>query len=118
MLSGKLTIKREDRNMVDKLLEAFRKQKKQAEYRGIDFKLEYWEWLQIWQDSGHLEERGCRKGQWVMSRYKDKGAYETGNVRIVRAETNNSEALVLGWAAGGSRRLVVRQNERQVVEEP
>ena len=53
-----------------------------------------------------------------MSRYKDKGAYETGNVRIVRAETNNSEALVLGWAAGGSRRLVVRQNERQVAEEP
>jgi hypothetical protein len=98
--------------MVDKLLKAFREQKKLAELRGIDFKFEYWEWLQIWQDSGHLEERGRRKGQWVMSRYKDKGAYETGNVRIVRAEINNSEAGLLGWAPGGHRRSVARQKRK------
>jgi hypothetical protein len=46
----------------------------------------------IWQDSGHLHERGVHGGEWVMSRPGDIGAYEAGNVKIVHCETNNSEA--------------------------
>ena len=70
----------------------FKQQQSQAKVRGIEWRLEYWEWLQIWQDSGHLEERGTGKGQWVMGRNGDAGAYETGNVKIICVETNNSEA--------------------------
>jgi hypothetical protein len=69
----------------------FHVQKGQAKQRGIPWELEYWEWLQIWQDSGHLEERGCRLGQWVMARNGDEGPYGVGNVKIVRVETNNYE---------------------------
>jgi hypothetical protein len=52
------------------------------------------EWLQIWQDSGHLHERGPRKGQYVMCRYGDKGAYKRGNVRVASVEENIAEWAV------------------------
>jgi hypothetical protein len=78
--------------MSDLLYQRFKEQECAARYRGIPWRLAYWEWLQIWQDSGHLHERGTCKGQWVMSRPGDRGAYEVGNVRIVRCETNNREA--------------------------
>jgi hypothetical protein len=76
----------------DPLAEAFRKQKNRAKGRRVEWKLAYWEWLQIWQDSGHLPDRGTHKGQWCMARRGDQGAYETGNVSIVRVETNNEAA--------------------------
>lgn len=79
--------------MADPLYLKFQRQRCHAKDRGVPWHLAYWEWLQIWQDSGHLEDRGNRKGQWVMSRIGDWGAYEFGNVRIVRAETNNTEAI-------------------------
>ena len=78
--------------MPDPLHYAFRKQKAKARMRGISWKLEYWQWLMIWEDSGHLADRGVHKDQWVMARAGDQGAYEAGNVKIVRCQTNNSEA--------------------------
>jgi hypothetical protein len=63
-----------------------------AKARGIEWQLPYWEWLQIWQDSGHLHERGIHKGQWCMARNGDIGPYAARNVRIVRVEKNNSDA--------------------------
>jgi hypothetical protein len=78
-------------SMPDNLHLAYRLQKRQAGYRGIAWELEYWEWLQIWQDSGHLHERGTRKGEWCMSRPGDKGPYAAHNVRIVHCETNDEE---------------------------
>lgn len=59
-----------------------------AEKGGIGFLLTYGEWLQIWEASGHLHERGCRKGQYVMARTGDKGPYAVGNVRITTVEDN------------------------------
>jgi hypothetical protein len=75
----------------DPLVAAFNEQRHTAKTRGLDWRLAYWEWLQIWQDSGHLQDRGTHKGQWCMSRPGDRGAYESGNVRIVRIETNSDE---------------------------
>jgi len=80
------------RSLNNPLLQCFQQQRGAAKHRSIPWKLPYWEWLQIWQESGHLEERGCYKGEWVMARNGDKGAYEAGNVKIVRCETNNREA--------------------------
>jgi hypothetical protein len=74
------------------LVFAFKTQREGAKRRGIPWRLAYWEWLQIWQDSGNLADRGSHKGQWVMARYEDQGAYEAGNVVIVRSETNSADA--------------------------
>lgn len=72
----------------------WRNHRMDAARREIPFLLSFEEWLTIWQDSGHIEERGCHKGQYVMARYGDLGPYEIGNVRIVRVEENHAEA----WA--------------------
>lgn len=58
---------------------------------GTPFLLTFEEWWRIWQDSGHWTERGRRRGQYVMSRPGDQGAYEVGNVVIRRAEENVAE---------------------------
>ncbi len=55
----------------------------------IDMKLSFEEWVAIWMDSGHWEDRGVHKGQYVMSRVNDLGSYEIGNVFI----QHNSENL-------------------------
>jgi hypothetical protein len=78
--------------MADPLFVRFKKQRERARQRGIPWRLEYWEWLQIWQDSDHVDERGRRSGEWVMGRNGDRGAYEASNVKIIRCETNNSVA--------------------------
>ena len=69
----------------------FNKQRRHAADRRIPFLLTFAEWLAIWQRSGHLHERGCRKGQFVMSRKGDVGPYSIGNVRIIRHEDNAAE---------------------------
>jgi len=84
----------------------FKEQQYKAKQRGIAWRLAYWEWLQIWQDSGHLDERGCGKGQWVMGRNGDAGAYEAGNVKIIRVESNNSGAHLAKQRLQKSRRKV------------
>jgi len=78
--------------MSDPLYQRFCQQKARAGARGILWKLLYWEWLQIWQDSGHLDERGRCGGEWVMGRNGDIGPYSYDNVKIIRVETNNELA--------------------------
>src|SRR4051812_2946686 len=67
-------------------------QRRDAGYRGIDFLLSFDEWITIWKESGHLHERGKRRGQYVMARYGDIGPYAVSNVRIVPQEENHREA--------------------------
>lgn len=68
--------------------------KGKAKHRGIEFNLTFDEWWEIWQQSGKWEQRGCRKGCYVMSRYNDMGAYEIGNVFIQTHEENRREAML------------------------
>lgn len=69
----------------------YRFHKKDAANRGIPFLLSYGEWRQVWLDSGHAHEKGCRRGQYVMARFGDKGPYATNNVRIATTEENHAE---------------------------
>lgn len=46
----------------------------------------------LWLESGRWDRRGPRKGQYVMARHGDKGAYEIGNVRICSQEENHRES--------------------------
>jgi hypothetical protein len=62
-----------------------------AKYRGIPFRLTFDEWMSIWLASGKWDRRGWRRGQFVMARPGDKGAYEIGNVIICLAEDNRAE---------------------------
>ena len=62
--------------------------KYRAERRDIPFELTFKQWLKIWQDSGHLHERGHRQGQYVMARFFGRGSYKIGNVRIITTEDN------------------------------
>ena len=42
-----------------------------AKSRNIPFNFTFDEWLKFWINSGHWEERGNKKGQYVMSRKND-----------------------------------------------
>lgn len=64
-------------------------QRRNAKRRGIPFLLTYKQWLRIWQDSGHLHERGPKSHQYVMARLGDVGPYAVGNVKIVTAAENH-----------------------------
>lgn len=65
--------------------------KSRATFHKIEFLLTYKEWLKIWLDSGHLSERGRKKGQYCMARNGDTGPHAIGNVRIVTTEENHEE---------------------------
>lgn len=69
----------------------FTQHKLNSKRRGIDFKLSFPEWWKIWEDSGMFYKRGTCFGEYVMSRYKDSGAYEVGNVCIKLATENIRE---------------------------
>jgi hypothetical protein len=72
----------------------FREAVRNARARDIEFLLTYSEWLKVWQDSGHLSERGRKLGQYVMARFGDKGPYAVGNVRIITITENLAEGVV------------------------
>jgi hypothetical protein len=61
-----------------------------AKMRGIEFKLTFEEWFCWWMDTGHYAERGNKRGEYVMGRKGDKGAYELGNIECTLAEVNSS----------------------------
>ena len=75
-----------------RLLLAYRKQYQAAAIRKIAFTLSFGEWLYIWVESGKLNRRGCRRGQYVMARCRDRGAYRLGNVQIITHAENLREA--------------------------
>ena len=79
--------------------EHFNRQRRTAKQRGISWELDFWQWLRIWQESGHLEERGRKAGCFQMCRNGDVGPYASSTVRIDRMEANIREAKALQKAA-------------------
>ena len=75
----------------DPVKRKFYGQKACAKARGISFELSFAQWLSIWTESGHFHERGKLKDQYVMARFRDRGPYAVGNVRIITVEKNHSE---------------------------
>ena len=65
-----------------------------AKKRGVAFLLTKTQWWDIWQKSGHWEQRGHKQGQYVMSRYGDQGPYEENNVFIQLHENNIKQAMI------------------------
>ena len=59
----------------------------------IEFRLTFEEWLDIWVKSGHLHERGRKKGQYNLCRIDDIGHYEVGNVYVASNAHNLREMM-------------------------
>lgn len=68
--------------------QAFFSQKCSSGSRGIEWKLTLWDWWTIWKRSGKWEQRGRERGNYVMCRFGDQGAYEVGNVYIATSSHN------------------------------
>jgi hypothetical protein len=66
-------------------------QKNNAKGRGILFLLTFDQWWSTWEQSGHWHERGKGRHKYCMARIGDVGAYELGNIKIIRHESNVSE---------------------------
>ena len=60
----------------------------------IHWDLSFDDWLSIWTNSGKLNLRGRKKGQYCMSRQNDIGAYSASNVLIKPCQENTSEGQV------------------------
>jgi hypothetical protein len=72
----------------------FIQQRANARYRGIDWDLTFDQWRDWWLATGRVDERGRLRGQWVMARPGDVGAYAIGNIKCMRAEDNVTERNV------------------------
>lgn len=75
----------------DPLYQAYYHQQKNAERRGIKFRLTFEQWRAVWQGSGKLPLRGRGQGKYCMARFGDKGAYEVGNVSIILFDRNSRD---------------------------
>ena len=69
----------------------YHKHKFNAKHRGVPFLLTFEEWWSIWDTSGKWKQRGRGRGEYLMSRFGDIGAYEVGNVEIRLASENVAE---------------------------
>ncbi|HEY5851965.1 MAG TPA: sigma factor-like helix-turn-helix DNA-binding protein [Lysobacter sp.] len=63
-------------------------QRRNAAVRDIEWSITFPEWMFIWRDSGHLDERGKGIGFYCMARFHDIGPYEMGNVYITTCAGN------------------------------
>jgi hypothetical protein len=73
------------------LYEAYASQRDTSTRRGIQFLLTLEEWVNIWESSGKLPQRGRKKGQYCMARFGDVGPYAVGNVKIMLSQKNTSD---------------------------
>ena len=71
-----------------KFLKAYRMQKSNARTRKINFLLTFEQWLELWNASGKLEQRGRGAAKYCMCSNGDVGPYEVGNVFIGTGREN------------------------------
>ena len=69
----------------------FWSQRRRALERGIEWLFTFEQWLYVWEQSGHLAERGRTKGKYCMARKGDKGPYSIDNIEIIPFEQNNRD---------------------------
>lgn len=72
----------------DPYRKAYTQHKSNAKTRGIEFKLTFDEWKQIWVDSDKWDQRGRGADKYCMCRVGDQGCYEVKNVFIGLGKIN------------------------------
>lgn len=73
------------------LKNAYSNHKADAKRRGIPFLFSYQEWLEVWENSGHLHHRGRGRDKFCMARFGDSGPYSKANVKIIKFSENITE---------------------------
>lgn len=76
----------------DEFRKAYTQQKANAKGRGLEMRLSFEEWKDIWTLSGKWASRGKGPGTYCMCRVGDQGHYELGNVFIAENKANVSFA--------------------------
>lgn len=76
---------------------AFTYQRNNAVDRGIEWDLKFWDWYQIWSESGKWEQRGKGANCYCMSRKGDEGPYRVGNVYIGKISENSRDGRTKAW---------------------
>lgn len=74
---------------------AFLNQKRSAKNRSIKWFLSFHEWIDIWHESGKIDERGKGSGKYVMSRICDLGPYSKDNINIITHNENSKESRAM-----------------------
>lgn len=77
--------------LAGRLAKAYFNQKHSADIRGISWELTFPKWFDIWNRSGHIDQRGKGQEKYVMARKYDIGPYSEDNVYICLSTENNSE---------------------------
>jgi hypothetical protein len=75
----------------DPFRKAYTQQRGNVRQRGLEMRLTFEEWKQIWLDSGRWEQRGRGADKYCMMRKGDQGHYEADNVFIGTNSQNLSE---------------------------
>lgn len=75
----------------DPYKKAYTQHKSNAKQRGIEMRLTFEEWKEIWVSSGKWHERGRGAEKYCMCRIGDKGHYEAENVFIAQNKRNVSD---------------------------
>ncbi len=86
--------------------------------RGISFDLTFEQWLEIWESSGHLHERGRRRDQYQMARTGDVGPYAVGNVSIITCRENRAAQIMRAenQSRPGTQNGRAKLTEQQVIQ--
>lgn len=92
---AKYGLTREQRRHLSRIgaMKAFHEQERNAAHRNIEWKLSLSDWWSVWEASGKWEQRGRSGDGYVMSRVRDDGPYELGNVHIQTLRENSREAV-------------------------
>ncbi len=75
---------------------AFSQQRANARTLGIPWRMTLPQWWDVWEKSGHWEQRGRGRDRYCMARYYDVGSYSPRNVRIVTNHANLKERWIDG----------------------
>ena len=75
-------------------------QRNQANYREEGWTIEFEAWKQMWDESGHWQDRGRVKGTWCMTRRDWSTPWTVENAIIVTREVHarmQGDAVAQGW---------------------
>lgn len=71
---------------------AYRNQMRHAEYLGIEWKFTFPQWVEAWENSGKIDQRGRSADSYVMGRKGDVGPYSPDNVIFITLRQNSSDS--------------------------
>lgn len=83
------------KNNGKRLRKAYHAQRQYATLRNIPWEFSFYDWAELWYNSGKWEQRGRGYQQYCMARYNDTGPYAKDNVAIITTRENNLEMLIL-----------------------